>query len=864
MDLLETALLPRHALASRLLAEVPTPGLILLSGPSQSGKTHTLHELGRLLAERDIDYSILRHDAPNSNEIVEQAPLARVMLLDGFDLASNELAWSIANKLVAGATYVCTLSTEGLSRSYEALLGQITQEQHPAAADILLRARSFRIAALAFDDAEAIASTQHGLQLDSVTVAAVSALSWGRPGWLLDLLHLADAGKIRIEPRPTIRGIDLSDLHLPVLGYANRAAKALSDPAHLAAAVVLSELEPRSLDGAADLVGAEAVSALRNAGLLLDNPTNAQLASVPELFAAPLRLRVDSAVYRQLAHQTAATLLMQERLGIPLPDREASYCALAYRQLIATGPAADPDAYDADIPLVHAEVLSRLTSILVSFGRPEARDVLPRVRNAASIGELTRAKAAAVLRGPVEGLRTLRTAQEQTLAAGTPPQYREREYAAEYLRAQLLSQTDSMFRDERRAAVASPSTQGQASGQATAHEKELATATRQFAQAALVFRRWNDNGSLGTDTSELLAIARNHPVSEVALLAEQLLVLEGIRWGQQLPNHPVAPPAMVPYVADVAHPVSRIARASAYSLDSNDEMHDLRAAAAISEGLIALLSATNIAGTGALHGLVKNLRGSDFHELWVRHIVAAINALAAGHVVRAAREWRAFEQRLPSFLPRRLLTFIAAIGDELDAPSTGPIELREPTRQLLDYFRGALDVVQIPPSDSHEQIAKELAPEPLPIFQLITAHLEALEEQNPAALLRAAEHLQARSLWAPAVYALQAARAIFVRRRASGSVVRCDTRLQEVELAAQKTAPWFSAASLSAAPRSRLTKRESDVAVLGSSGFSNKQIAERLQCSVRTIESHLASARAKLGAANRTELSARLQELGYQ
>ena len=37
--------------------------------------------------------------------------------------------------------------------------------------------------------------------------------------------------------------------------------------------------------------------------------------------------------------------------------------------------------------------------------------------------------------------------------------------------------------------------------------------------------------------------------------------------------------------------------------------------------------------------------------------------------------------------------------------------------------------------------------------------------------------------------------------------------------------------------------------------LSNREIAARLHCSVRTVESHLAQARAKLGAANRAELA---------
>lgn len=56
------------------------------------------------------------------------------------------------------------------------------------------------------------------------------------------------------------------------------------------------------------------------------------------------------------------------------------------------------------------------------------------------------------------------------------------------------------------------------------------------------------------------------------------------------------------------------------------------------------------------------------------------------------------------------------------------------------------------------------------------------------------------------------------------------------------------------APGLPLTERELEVARLMIEGLSNREIAERLFVSVRTVESHLASARRKTGSANRTRL----------
>ncbi|WP_291046707.1 helix-turn-helix transcriptional regulator, partial [Herbiconiux sp.] len=51
-----------------------------------------------------------------------------------------------------------------------------------------------------------------------------------------------------------------------------------------------------------------------------------------------------------------------------------------------------------------------------------------------------------------------------------------------------------------------------------------------------------------------------------------------------------------------------------------------------------------------------------------------------------------------------------------------------------------------------------------------------------------------------------------------------------------------------------LTERETEVALLVANHLSNKEIAQRLFLSVRTVESHVYTARGKLGARTRREL----------
>ena len=58
-----------------------------------------------------------------------------------------------------------------------------------------------------------------------------------------------------------------------------------------------------------------------------------------------------------------------------------------------------------------------------------------------------------------------------------------------------------------------------------------------------------------------------------------------------------------------------------------------------------------------------------------------------------------------------------------------------------------------------------------------------------------------------------------------------------------------------------MTEREIEVLQLAAHGLTNREIAERLSLSPHTIARHLANARAKLGAANRTEAALKLEQL---
>lgn len=62
--------------------------------------------------------------------------------------------------------------------------------------------------------------------------------------------------------------------------------------------------------------------------------------------------------------------------------------------------------------------------------------------------------------------------------------------------------------------------------------------------------------------------------------------------------------------------------------------------------------------------------------------------------------------------------------------------------------------------------------------------------------------------------------------------------------------------------RAGLTERQSEVVQLLALGMTNAEIAGQLVLSVRTVDSHVAAALAKLGARTRKEAVARARDLG--
>jgi DNA-binding CsgD family transcriptional regulator len=84
------------------------------------------------------------------------------------------------------------------------------------------------------------------------------------------------------------------------------------------------------------------------------------------------------------------------------------------------------------------------------------------------------------------------------------------------------------------------------------------------------------------------------------------------------------------------------------------------------------------------------------------------------------------------------------------------------------------------------------------------------------------------------------------RRAAAAARLRAATFARECGLA--------QGSALDVLPPPALTAREQEVARLASAGLSNQAIADRLVVSVRTVETHLSHAYAKLGISSRADL----------
>ncbi|MEU3956623.1 LuxR C-terminal-related transcriptional regulator [Streptomyces achromogenes] len=157
------------------------------------------------------------------------------------------------------------------------------------------------------------------------------------------------------------------------------------------------------------------------------------------------------------------------------------------------------------------------------------------------------------------------------------------------------------------------------------------------------------------------------------------------------------------------------------------------------------------------------------------------------------------------------------------------------------------------PDDVHARYTAVRLGEPgraagrLPAGSVLARHADALARADGPALDRAAEALAERgfTLYAAEAYA-QAART----HRDPSAARRSRTRA----VALARRCQGASTPALAGLVLGELTARQRQIVTLAAAGLSNREIAEKLTLSVRTVGNHLYSAYTRLGAADRTAL----------
>src|SRR5262249_20092680 len=136
------------------------------------------------------------------------------------------------------------------------------------------------------------------------------------------------------------------------------------------------------------------------------------------------------------------------------------------------------------------------------------------------------------------------------------------------------------------------------------------------------------------------------------------------------------------------------------------------------------------------------------------------------------------------------------------------------------------------------------------------AHAAALAAEDPHGLRAAAERFEGFGALLLAADAEAQAAIAFQRLDSRGAARAAHDRARPLAQPWQGApAPARTPALTALAAPPRLTGREREIATLLADGLSNREIAQRLAVSVRTVEGHIYRATAKLGVTDRAQLA---------
>ncbi|MEU9913918.1 LuxR C-terminal-related transcriptional regulator [Streptomyces sp. NPDC051001] len=185
-------------------------------------------------------------------------------------------------------------------------------------------------------------------------------------------------------------------------------------------------------------------------------------------------------------------------------------------------------------------------------------------------------------------------------------------------------------------------------------------------------------------------------------------------------------------------------------------------------------------------------------------------------------------------------------GETTD-PGADPRVRTDPrTAPWLAAARGDLDGALETVTDAYDAVRLG-APGESPGAEVFALHADALARGDGPALDRAAERLEERGFLLFAAEARAQAVHIHSDPRAART-----SRTRAVDLA--RRCQGARTPALSGLVLGELTARQRQIVTLAAAGLSNRQIAEKLTLSIRTVGNHLYSAYARLGAGGRGAL----------
>lgn len=788
---------------------------VLLSGPTGSGRSHLLGAARKKLHSRGRDAQLIDcADRYEARSVTHTEP-GRILLLDHLEHADPVVTERITERLHAGGVIVAALDT-----SHRA--GRFIQALRDASPDLMTfrkqlgRFQTLELAPLSTGEMARFVHQSARRPLNSAEIDAIVALAEGRPSWAVDLLKLHERGLINTFPTARVSEALVDTREYSAMRSLNRALGRLS-PHAAAAARTLVELESFDVSGAEALVGSEATQELLKSGALTRADDTGFLRIAPFL-AAAVSTQADTDALERDRATLQARLLNKASFGVPLTHAESLFCIR---------PTNNKSVNAAQTPInsaTQSSLVHRVIGELIEFGDDAAaRKLLLRVdSHELPKSELYRAKVLSAFAGVDVGLAQLGTTPEPHTTA--PPAEQQSpstiDVARKYLEATL------------------PHLEPQTTPRHALNDDLVQHPAIPLTNLEIVLSLWNDVHA-PIDSNLLIEIRQHSDHPAVSLLASALHDVDSV-WHGKLPRHSwLTTGDPLPY-SDV---------------HLTPDFVDISGAVLLAHALTVSISGEHALRRKELEALAQQTLRSEMHQRWLQHFFAASTAIACGALERAQVEWKLMMAYAPRFIPARLRWYLQRILESLrsvaaveKADTASPNASQPVVWQMFRYLAG-----------KHAVLAQQISLLPtdqltLPILRLGAAHLAAVEHENPVELMRIGDRLRQLELWAPAAFALTRARDIFLARRTARGIGHSTQLLTELEARLHEQAPWHRPGALPTSDYIRLTPRELITAQLAAEGLSNREIAERLHCSVRTVESHIAQARAKLGAPTRKEL----------